>query len=212
MKRSEEQHDHAVAARPQPQQRLYAWLKRLRIRVIEMLLLTGLLFGLAHLTLQNYHIDGRSMEPTLHNQEYILVSKASYLLTAPIRGDVIVFRYPLDMSKNYLKRIIAIPGDVISVTNNTVTVNGVTLHERYVNRTDNFNPYPNIHNEKIPTNDYFVLGDNRGDSSDSRAWGLVPRSDIIGKATIVYWPLNTDNFGFLPNMGDVFAKVPDKTP
>jgi signal peptidase I len=212
MKRSEEQHDHAVPAKPQPQQRLYAWLKRLRIRVIEMLLLTGLLFGLAHLTLQNYHIDGRSMEPTLHNQEYILVSKASYLLTAPTRGDVIVFRYPLDTSKNYLKRIIAIPGDVISVTNNTVTVNGITLHERYVNRTDNFNPYPNIHNEKIPTNDYFVLGDNRGDSSDSRAWGLVPRSDIIGKTTIVYWPLNTDNFGFLPNMGDVFAKVPDKTP
>lgn len=207
MKRSEEQQDHTTAASPHPQQRQYAWLKRLRIRMIEMLLLTGLLFGLIHLTLQNYYIDGLSMEPTLHNHEYILVSKASYLLSAPARGDIIVFHYPLDTSKNYLKRIIAIPGDIISITNTTVTVDGVVLQERYVNRTDNFNPYAPIHNEKIPANEYFVLGDNRGDSSDSRAWGLVPRSDIIGQATIVYWPLNTDNFGILPDMSDIFTKV-----
>ena len=147
------------------------------------------------------------MEPTLQNQEYILVNKAAYLLQPPARGDVIVFDYPLDPSEKFVKRIIAIPGDVLSIHDETVIVNNVTLNEAYVNKSDPFNPFASFDNHIIGPNQYFVMGDNRGNSSDSRQWGIVPRQDILGKAIAVYWPLSVNNFGLLPNESTVFAQV-----
>jgi signal peptidase I len=176
-------------------------------RATENIIFLVLLLVTIHFTLQNFHIIGQSMEPTLHDQEYILVYKSVYSYRPPARGDIIVFQYPLNPRSDYIKRIIAVPGDVISVLNQTVIVNGVTLSEPYVNRDDPYNPYPSFRKRIVGPDQYFVMGDNRGDSSDSREWGFVPRHNIIGQALIVYWPINTDNFGLLPTASNVFSRV-----
>jgi len=186
---------------------------RLIREVIEMAVLTVLMFLIIQLAVQNYFVDGTSMEPNLHDQERILVDKWTYLFHAPARGDVIVFIAPptADPTGNsdYVKRIIAIPGDVITINNTTVIVDDVTLQEPYIDPKRQGNPYFNnvIHNLVVPPGKYFVLGDNRAGSSDSRDWGLVPRANIIGRAALVYWPLGEDNYGLLPNESAVFASV-----
>jgi signal peptidase I len=183
--------------------------RRYRIlrEIIETITLTLLMFLIIRFAAQNFRVDGMSMEPTLHNQEYILVNKAAYVFHAPHRGDVIVFEYPPDPRVDYVKRIIALPGDVISVVGEKVTVDGVTLREPYINQSDPFNPFPPIYRRTVLANDYFVMGDNRGNSSDSRQWGFVPRQNIIGQATFVYWPFDGGNFGLLPDFSSVFASI-----
>lgn len=172
--------------------------------ILEVAILTVLFFGVVRLLVQNYRVDGFSMEPTLHDKQYILVDKASYYIHSPERGDVIVFEWPRDTSQDFVKRIIGVPGDTVQVAaNGVVTVDGVRLNEPYVNDLDN--PY-GPETWKLGTNQYFVLGDNRGDSSDSRDWGVVPRNDIIGRAAIVYWPLS-DVHG-LRDWSSIFSKLP----
>ncbi|HEY4034321.1 MAG TPA: signal peptidase I [Ktedonobacteraceae bacterium] len=175
--------------------------------VMETIVLTVLIFVVINLAVQNYTVSGPSMEPTLHDQERIMVDKVSYLFHAPARGDVIVFIAPSDPSSYYVKRIIAVPGDVLSVDDTTVKVDGITLKESYVDPKLQGNPYDPIDNRVVPLNDYFVLGDHRAVSSDSRDWGFVPRGNIIGRANLVYWPLGEDNNGFLHNFSSIFAKV-----
>lgn len=170
------------------------------------LLLLLLLFICIHLPIQNFRIQGHSMEPTLHDQEFVLVNKAAYVLQPPARGDIIVFQYPRNPQESYIKRIIAVPGDVISVDGQIVTVDGVRLQEPYVNKQDSFNPYTAIKKHIVGPNQYFVMGDNRGNSSDSRQWGLVPRDNILGKAMLIYWP-PANNIGFLADPVNVFARV-----
>ena len=185
--------------------------KRYRLvrEIIETIVLTILMFLVIRFAVQNFNIEGTSMEPSLHNTELILVDKWSYLFHAPDRGDVIVFVAPPDPSQDYIKRIVAVPGDVLTIHDTTVIVDGVTLKEPYVAPQNQGNPYAFkvINNMTIPPNDYFVLGDNRGGSSDSRNWGFVPRANIIGKAALVYWPLGQNNDGFLPNYASVFNSV-----
>ena len=183
--------------------------KRYRLvrEVIETIVVTVLMFLVIRFAVQNFNIEGTSMEPSLHDQEYILVDKAAYLFHPPERGDVIVFEYPRDTQIDYIKRIIAIPGDTISVVDQTVTVDGVTLNEPYINKNDLFNPFPPFRNLIVGSGDYFVMGDNRGNSSDSREWGFVPHQNIIGKAALTYWPFGENNFGLLPDFGSVFARV-----
>ena len=162
------------------------WSGRLLIEILEVAVLTLLIFLLLRVFVQNYQVEGPSMQPTLHSPEYILVNKASYYIGSPQRGDIIVFEYPLDTSKNFVKRVIGVPGDTIVVdAQGDVVVDGVRLQEPYVKNHNN--PY-RAETVTLAANQYFVLGDNRGDSSDSRDWGTVPRSDIIGKAELVYWP------------------------
>jgi signal peptidase I len=201
---------------------LYAW-KRVRMNpeldfekryrlvreVIETIVLTVLMFLVIRFAVQNFNIEGTSMEPSLHNQELILVDKWTYLFRPPTRGDVIVFVAPPNPDQDYIKRVIGLPGDVITIQNTTVIVDGVTLHERYVASYNqgNLYDYKHISNLVVPPDDYFVLGDNRAGSSDSRDWGFVPKSNIIGRAALVYWPLQQDNNGFLPNVSSVFASV-----
>lgn len=189
--------------------------KRYRLirEIIETIVLTILMFLVIRFAVQNFNIEGTSMEPSLHNTELILVDKWSYLFHAPEHGDVIVFVAPPDPSQDYIKRIIAVPGDVLTIHDTTVIVDGVTLREPYVAQQNQGNPYAFkvINNLVVPPNDYFVLGDNRGGSSDSRNWGFVPRANIIGKAALVYWPLGQNNDGFLPNYASVFANVHQPT-
>ena len=171
--------------------------------ILETVTLTILLFLVFRFAIQNYRVDGHSMLPTLQDQQYILVNRAAYLFHPPERGDVIVFAYPLDPTQDYVKRVIGIPGDRVQVEQDgTVMVDGVTLREPYISPAPN--PYTPT-DMVLGPNQYFVLGDNRGDSSDSRVWGPVPRQNIIGKALLVYWPLSS--FHFIPDESAVFAAI-----
>jgi len=177
---------------------------------IETLLLTLVIFLLVRGVVQNFKVEGHSMEPTLHNGQYLLVNKAAYwvldkeLLPAwvpaiellpdgrmqpfgePQRGDIVVFKFPRDENKDFIKRVIGLPGDTVEIRDNRVYVNGQPLQEPYVKE-------PPRYEEKwvVPAGNYFVLGDNRNNSSDSHVWGMVPRENIIGKAWLSYWPVSS---------------------
>ena len=153
--------------------------------IIETVAMTVLVFLAIHFTVQNFLVDGSSMQPGLHTGEYVLVNKLAYTFHAPQRGDVIVFELPQDTSENLIKRVIGLPGDKLVLTQNTVTVDGVTLNEPYISAPQNIQ----VQTVTVPPGDYFVMGDNRPVSDDSRDWGFVPKVDIIGKAVMVYWPL-----------------------
>jgi len=181
------------------------WGGRLLLDALEVAIITTLVFLIARVFVQNYQVDGPSMTPTLLNSQYILVNKVDYFLHAPQRGDVIVFRYPRDPSRDFVKRVIGVPGDTVKIsTNGAVTVDGVRLKEPYTNDLTNTYGYESW---TLKPGQYFVLGDNRGDSSDSRDWGPVPQSDIIGKAELVYWPL--PDARILPNWSSVFSALPN---
>ena len=175
--------------------------------VVETLLLTALVFLAVRGAVQYTPIHGPSMEPGLQSEQGVIVNQLAYFFGAPQRGDVIVFHPPISPSEEYIKRIIAIPGDTIALTDTSVTVNGVELKEPYVNPADTG---PNENGQVIPPTklgpgEYWVMGDNRGDSIDSRAFGAVPRQNIVGKAEMVIWPLTTIHR--IPTYSEVFVGV-----
>jgi signal peptidase I len=137
---------------------------------------------------QPVKVEGTSMMPSLEDQERIFVNKFVYRLEPIERGDIVVFRYPRDPSKSYIKRVIAMAGDHIRIDNGQVFVNGQALHEAYVppEYTD-LRSYPDT---VVPENSYFVLGDHRSMSNDSRDFGAVNLSYIYGKAVFGYWPMD----------------------
>ena len=142
---------------------------------------------------QPVKVEGTSMMPTLSDQERIFINKFTYRfgLGSIERGDTVVFWYPLDSSKSYIKRVIGTPGDRVRVEDGQVYVNGRALVEDYV-PPDNrdFSSWKDGVEQTVPADRYFVLGDHRNSSSDSRSWGYVPRANIYGKAVFIYWPLN----------------------
>ena len=161
--------------------------------LIETIVLTVIVFLVVNVSARPYTVDGPSMQPGLHTGERVVVSMLAYDFGAPQRGDVIVFHPPDDPSSTYVKRIIGIPGDTISITPNAVILNGHTLSEPYIavvnpGAPENISVLSKI---KLGPNQYFVMGDNRQDSIDSRVFGYVPRANIIGKAEFVYWPVPT---------------------
>jgi signal peptidase I len=188
--------------------------QHLALEIAETVFLTLLMFLIIRFAIQNFNIDGASMEPNLHNTELVLVDKWSYLFSPPARGDIIVFRAPPEPSQDYVKRIIGLPGDMVTIRNTTVIVDGIVLKETYVAPQNQGVPpgARTITNLRVPANDYFVLGDNRTVSSDSRIWGFVPRQNIIGRAALVYWPLGMDNDGFIPNVHNVYASIHTSNP
>jgi len=169
--------------------------------IIEVIALALIIFFVVQLTVQNYNVQGISMVPGLNNGEYVFVNKLSYLSHDPDRGDVIVFHWPLDTSVDFIKRVIGLPGDTIATDSTTVRVNGVLLNEPYISQASN----PAAKVWKVPANEYFVMGDNRPQSDDSRDWGFVPRSYIIGKAVLVYWPLG--NWQIINTYPTVYAQI-----
>jgi signal peptidase I len=180
---------------------------RLMREIIETLVLTVLMFLVIRLAVQNFNIDGMSMEPNLHNQELVLVDKWSYHFNQPERGDVIVFVAPPNPAQDYIKRIIGLPGDVITIKDTQVIVNGTALDETYIDPHRQGNPFAPTSNLVVPQGAYFVLGDNRGGSSDSRDWGCVPQGNVIGRAALVYWPLGFDNNGLLHDVSPIFQDI-----
>ncbi|HZQ92959.1 MAG TPA: signal peptidase I [Terriglobales bacterium] len=136
---------------------------------------------------QPVKVEGTSMLPGLEDQERIFVNKFVYRLEPIQRGDVVVFRYPRDASKNYIKRVIGIPGDRVQIDNGRVFVNGMLVNEDYV--PEQFRDSRSYRDVVVPAGSYFVLGDHRSLSNDSRDFGPVSGSLISGKAVFIYWPM-----------------------
>jgi signal peptidase I len=173
--------------------------------IVEILALTILIFLVVRFVAQSYYVKGISMQPGLVNGQYVMVNKVTYLFHGPERGDVIIFHYPKDVSQDFIKRVIGLPGDTITTDRDHVTVDGKILNETYVSV-----PY-NLEGKtwKVPAGQYFVMGDNRPQSDDSRLWGFVPKDYIIGKAIVAFWPLN--NFHFIDTHAGVYVGVSAQT-
>jgi signal peptidase I len=123
----------------------------------------------------------------------LLTDKVTYRFEAPKRGDVIVFVAPVNQEDDYIKRIIGLPGDTVSVSNGYVLVNGIQLKENYLDPSVYTSGGQFLANDSVvtvPADEYFVMGDNRPYSSDSRSWGFVPKKNITGRAWFIYWPLS----------------------
>jgi len=153
------------------------------VDILETLLLSVVLFFLINALSARIKIDGSSMEPNLHHGEFLIVSKVNYRIGEPERGDVVVFDFPRNITQEYIKRIIGLPGEQIRVEGGRVYVNGILLTEPYLIME------PRYEGEwVVPENTLFVLGDNRNNSSDSHTWGIVPMENVIGEALLIYWP------------------------
>lgn len=183
----------------------------------ETVLLALVIFLLVRACIQNFKVDGSSMDPSLRSGQYLLVNKLAYLridpagasaalsplgvdldgaiapFGTPKRGDIVVFHFPREPSRDFIKRVIALPGETVEVRGGRVLVNNAPLEEPYILHDPSYSRDPVV----VPEDNYFVLGDNRNNSSDSHVWGPVPVENIVGKAWISYWP--RDEWGLVPN-------------
>ena len=144
--------------------------------------------------MQTVHVVGISMVPTLQDNDLLIASKLDYRVHAPQRGDIIILKSPLDPSRDYIKRVVGLPGDHLLIRNHRVLVNGDALEEPYVGSwvgTPDWPAAPDaVDGQTVPPGMYFVMGDNRDHSSDSRLFGWVDRGQIDGKAVLRVWPLS----------------------
>ncbi len=181
---------------------------RLAREILEAVLLALVALVVLQGTVRNFQVEGSSMSPTLEGGQYLIVDQVSYFqidaerlsrvipfwdasdsspqfaFDPPTRGEIIVFRYPRDPSKDFVKRVVGLPGETVEVRSGTVYVDGEALREPYLQRTDRSNARPLV----LDDGEYYVIGDNRRNSNDSRAWGVVPEENIVGKVWLVYWP------------------------
>jgi signal peptidase I len=178
----------AVPAKRSPVGAVLYWARDLFLSVIIAIIVILFLY-------QPVKVEGTSMMPALNDQERIFINKFTYRFHVGQieRGDMVVFWYPNDLSKSYIKRVIGTPGDRVEVDHGVVIVNGRKLDESYV--PEEYRDDTSLPPQVIPPDEYFVLGDHRSSSNDSRSWGLVPRRFVYGKAVFVYWPL--DKLGLL---------------
>lgn len=137
---------------------------------------------------QPVKVEGTSMEPKLEPRDRIFVNKFVYHFAEIERGDIVVFWYPEDVTKSFIKRVIGLPGETVEIRSGAVHINGERLTEPYV--PPEYFDYKSYSAEVIPSNHYFVLGDHRSSSNDSRNWGCVPKEYIFGEAVFRYWPLS----------------------
>ena len=192
-------------------------MRELARELIETVLLALSIFLALQFSVQNFRVEGSSMDSTLQDGQYLLVNKIVYLrfdrdaiarlvpfldggadadetlfaFHPPKRGEVIIFHFPRDPSRDFVKRVIGVPGDKLEIRRGQVYVNDVALDEPYITHPDRRTVDPT----RIGPESYYVLGDNRGASQDSRDWGTVPTENIIGRAWVSYWPL--ENFSVL---------------
>lgn len=164
--------------------------------VIEVVVMAFALFLFAYLLVfQPHKIDGHSMDPNFHDKEYLLTNKVPFVILKknPDRGDVIVFKAPQEREKEFIKRVIGLPGETVSIHDGKVFINGQPLKEDYLPaglETTGAYFLQTGQEATVPSGQFFVLGDNRANSSDSRYWGFVPYKDILGKAWFRYWPFS----------------------
>jgi signal peptidase I len=170
-------------------------------------------FFIRTFVIQAYKIPSGSMKPTLQIGDHILVSKFNYGIRLPLirstlipvgtpkRGDIVVFIYPEDPSKDFIKRLIGLPGDTIEVRDKKILVNGLPWNDAHGVNVDSLiipgsvQPRDNFGPVTVPEGSLFVMGDNHDESYDSRFWGFVPMKDVLGKALIIYWSWNQEDHG-----------------
>lgn len=161
--------------------------------IIIVLAIAASIFLVTRLVIQNFVVDGHSMEPNFYTGQWVLVNKLAYKVGDPARGDVVVFNSPRPTGPPVLiKRIIGLPGETVKIESGKVYIDDKLLTESYISVTTSGND-----TWTLGENQYFVMGDNRPASSDSRSWGLLERSRMIGKAWLRIWPFSA--WGFAPN-------------
>jgi signal peptidase I len=170
-------------AAPSTARNAISWLRDLSVSVVIAIIVILFLY-------QPVKVEGTSMTPALINEERIFINKFVYRFgfSDIVRGDTIVFWAPEDPSRSYIKRVIGVPGDVVEIVDGTVILNGQRLQEPYL--IDVNRDRMSMTRRVVEPAHYFVLGDHRNSSNDSRSWGTVARDAIYGKAVFVYWPLN----------------------
>lgn len=161
--------------------------------IMKVLLVSlAIVLPIRYFLVQPFIVRGASMEPAFEDSEYLIVDELSYYLRAPQRGEVVVFRYPRDPSQFFIKRIMGLPGEEIDIKNGRVTIvnaehpSGFVVDEPYLD-PPNRPTYPDVH-RKLGSDEYFVLGDNRDFSSDSRIWGVLPKKLLTGRTLLRVWP------------------------
>jgi signal peptidase I len=171
--------------------------------IAEVVVLAVILYFGISFAVQAVHVEGLSMWATLDNDDYLIANKIDYRLHPPERGDIIILRPPTNNSTDFIKRIIALPGEKLLIRSGSVYINGHKLEEPYLPDEWSYqNNWPNngTDGEVIPANQYFVMGDNRNRSQDSRFFGPIGRDRIDGKAWFRIWPLN--------HFGNIYDKMP----
>jgi signal peptidase I len=165
--------------------------------ILEIILIAGALFLVVNLVTARVRVESISMQPNLNEGEFVVVNRLAYRWDEPQRGDIIVFRFPGNQQKRYIKRVIGIEGDFISIQDGQVSINGLSLDEPYIAAA------PTYEGEwVVGSGSVFVLGDNRNNSNDSKNWGTLEEDAIIGKAILVYWP--PTEIGLIPHF-EVYA-------
>lgn len=162
----------------------YRPLLRLLRDIVEAGVMALILFVLLQMTVQNTVVEGQSMEPNLVNGQRLLVNKLAYRFSEPARGDIVVIDSPRGGAEKLIKRVVGLPGEIIELRGSRVYINGRLLEEYY-------HPYVGLRSYAptlVPPDHYFLLGDNRDHSGDSRVWGSVPKSLIVGRAWVSVWP------------------------
>jgi signal peptidase I len=163
--------------------------------MLQTIVLALVLYFMIDSVLARVRVENISMEPTLQPEEFVLVNKLAYRLGDVSYGDVVIFHYPLNPNEDYIKRVIGLPGDVVTVQGGQVNVNGTVLDEPYIMAAPLYS-----NTWTVPEGQIFVLGDNRNSSSDSHNWGFVPMENLVGKALLVYWPLDQVKLLSHPNV------------
>jgi signal peptidase I len=179
-------------------------LRRLGVgrEIIDLIVLVGAIYALVNLSTVRFIVQGPSMEPTFHNDQFLIVSRANYLLGEPERGDVVVFHFPGNQEEDYIKRLIGLPGDTVEFRAQQVYVNGEPLQEPYIKEPCDPENCPDAV-YTMGADEYFLMGDNRNRSSDSRTFERsgrrVNREHIVGEVVIRYWP--PADWGFVSRIG-----------
>lgn len=153
--------------------------------VKTLLLALVLYFAISAMT-DRVRVENISMQPTLYEGELLVVFKQAYLIGEPHRGDIIVFHHNGQPPEDYIKRVIGLPGDTVDIRDGQVSINNQVVDEPYINAEAAYQG-----TWQVPEGTLFVLGDNRNRSSDSHLWGFVPQEDVVGRAVLIYWPLDS---------------------
>ena len=201
-------------------------MSRIAKEFLEAIVLALIVFLAIQTSVQNFRVAGPSMEPTLGGGQYLIVNKLVYFridlerfsrivpfwsvdkpsnqfaFHQPKRGEVIVFHFPRDPARNFVKRVVGLPGEEVEIRRGIVYINGVPLEEPYITFPDG----SEVGSVLLEDGEYYVLGDNRSSSNDSRAWGPVPEENIVGKVWIIYWPIANWNIlgGIFPLAQGIF--------
>lgn len=178
--------DTLQPSQPQPRPKIMRRRGVMR-EITETLLLVVAIYALVNLSTARFVVEGRSMEPNFHSDEFVIVSRLAYIIGEPQRGDVIVFHYDVENKRDFIKRIIGLPGEYIQMKNGLVYIDGEPIDEPYVQALCR-SATCRDREWTLGEDEFFVLGDNRNSSQDSHDFGPIKRSQIVGRAWVRYWP------------------------